>query len=91
MNFLSFSSSEARKFCEKSNQMGKKILFLALASTVSKTFGGSYRSKILPESVRASKNLQFGHQFYPYLSIQSRDISKNVKIVKFDPQVYPVK
>ena len=87
MNFLSFSSSEAPTFCDKSSQMGKKILFLAPASTVSKTFWGSYRSKILPESVRASKNLQFGYQFFPYLSIQSRDISKNVKIVKFDPQV----
>ena len=91
MDFMSFASLEASKFCDQSNQIGEKIHFLAPASTVSQKFWGSYQSKILPESVRASKNLQFGHQFYPYLSIQSWEKSKNVKIVKFDPQIYPVK
>ena len=90
-DYLSFSISEVPKLFDQSSQKGKKIHFLAPASRVSQKFWGSYRSKILPDSVRASKTLQFGHQFHPDLSIQSGDITKNVKNVKIDHQIQLVK
>ena len=78
-------------FFDQSSQNGEKNHFLALASRVSQIFWGSYRSKILPDSDRASKTLQFGHQFCPNLSIQSGDTSKIVKNVKIDHQIHLVK
>ena len=87
MDFLSFSISEVPKFFDQSSQNGEKNHFLAPASRVSQKFWGSYWSKILPDSVRASKTLQFGHQFHPDLSIQSGDLTKNVKNVKIDHQI----
>ena len=91
MDFLSFSISEVPEFFDQSSQNGEKIHFLAPASRVSQKFWGSYWSKILPDSVRASKTLQFGHQFHPDLSIQSGDKTKNVKNVKIDHQIQLVK
>ena len=58
------------------------MIFLAAASRVSQKFWGSYRLNFSPDSVRASKNLQFGHQFHQNRSIQSRDILVNVKNIK---------
>ena len=52
---------------------------------------GWTKPQILTDSARASKTLQFGHQFHLNLSIQCGDISKIVKNVKIDHQIHVVK
>ena len=75
----------------KNNLNDTKILFFSPALRVNKIFLRPYRSKIFPESVRASKTLQFGHQFFKDWSIQSCGIVKNVKNVQITPRFHAAK
>ena len=74
-------------FSSKISQFAKKIEFFAPASSVSKNFGGEYRSKIFLPSARTGKTLQFDHQFYADWSIQSCKILKFVKNLKIATEI----
>ena len=74
-------------FSSKIDQFAKKNDFFAPASTVSKIFGGEYRSKNFLPTDRTGKTRQFDHQFRTDWFIQSNEILKFVKIVKIATEI----
>ena len=80
------------KFFDQSSQNGEKNHFLAPVSRVSqKILRVILIKKFYQIQLEHQKTLQFGHQFHPDLSIQSGDITKNVKNVKINHQIQLVK